>query len=322
MQHPPYAPSSYQHPPYSSAPPPPTSIPPHLAFDRSSHSSVAPYAHPDPLYQQRLEDTKRVAGLGARPSGSAPAYGESVKRHLENFDYEASLNEIADANAHLLEFSNTYRRLAHQALPGQANGGGSAASESLSGSTPGMAEIDEMIRKSSLMHQALLRVKDLIVEQNVSANEQQRQQQQERERERVAAQQQQHHAQHPSQHPSQAEDRYGAASGYRHDDLTHHAPPPPGSLYGDDAKGGAGGAGYAGGDPKKPRRGVRSRHSLPPLSKYADIGLKQRAAPPGRCHSCNRAETPEWRRGPDGARTLCNACGLRTFLFLFSHPKL
>lgn len=35
-----------------------------------------------------------------------------------------------------------------------------------------------------------------------------------------------------------------------------------------------------------------------------------RAAPPGRCHSCNRDETPEWRRGPDGARTLCNACGL------------
>jgi hypothetical protein len=37
---------------------------------------------------------------------------------------------------------------------------------------------------------------------------------------------------------------------------------------------------------------------------------KQRAAPPGRCHSCNRIDTPEWRRGPDGARTLCNACGL------------
>ena len=36
-----------------------------------------------------------------------------------------------------------------------------------------------------------------------------------------------------------------------------------------------------------------------------------RAAPPGRCHSCNRAETPEWRRGPDGARTLCNSCGIR-----------
>ncbi|KAI9866140.1 MAG: hypothetical protein M1813_001701 [Trichoglossum hirsutum] len=57
------------------------------------------------------------------------------------------------------------------------------------------------------------------------------------------------------------------------------------SIYHDDMKN----SGLMGPDPKK-RRG--------------------RAAPPGRCHSCNRAETPEWRRGPDGARTLCNACGL------------
>lgn len=42
----------------------------------------------------------------------------------------------------------------------------------------------------------------------------------------------------------------------------------------------------------------------------------QRATPPGKCHSCNIRETPEWRRGPDGARTLCNACGLRRLLFL------
>ena len=46
------------------------------------------------------------------------------------------------------------------------------------------------------------------------------------------------------------------------------------------------------------------------LSCGPNSNTKQRAAPPGRCHSCNRAETPEWRRGPDGARTLCNACGL------------
>lgn len=26
-----------------------------------------------------------------------------------------------------------------------------------------------------------------------------------------------------------------------------------------------------------------------------------------RCHSCNTTDTPEWRRGPDGSRTLCNA---------------
>lgn len=41
---------------------------------------------------------------------------------------------------------------------------------------------------------------------------------------------------------------------------------------------------------------------------------RSRAAPPGRCHSCSIEQTPEWRRGPDGARTLCNACGLRMSL--------
>jgi len=49
-----------------------------------------------------------------------------------------------------------------------------------------------------------------------------------------------------------------------------------------------------------------------------------RAAPPGRCHSCARSETPEWRRGPDGARTLCNACGLRKsilFILYFSEAN-
>lgn len=70
-----------------------------------------------------------------------------------------------------------------------------------------------------------------------------------------------------------------------------------------------GSGGFAGSDPKK-RRGVRNIVTF--MASYAKS--QQRAAPPGRCHSCNRAETPEWRRGPDGARTLCNACGLRTFV--------
>lgn len=73
------------------------------------------------------------------------------------------------------------------------------------------------------------------------------------------------------------EQRARAAQGQSLDDDYHH--------LSEDYKAG----GFAGGDAKK-RRG--------------------KAAPPGRCHSCNRAETPEWRRGPDGARTLCNACGL------------
>lgn len=28
------------------------------------------------------------------------------------------------------------------------------------------------------------------------------------------------------------------------------------------------------------------------------------------CHACGTTETPEWRRGPDGNKSLCNACGL------------
>jgi len=28
------------------------------------------------------------------------------------------------------------------------------------------------------------------------------------------------------------------------------------------------------------------------------------------CHSCGITDTPEWRRGPDGCKSLCNACGL------------
>lgn len=37
---------------------------------------------------------------------------------------------------------------------------------------------------------------------------------------------------------------------------------------------------------------------------------RSRAPAPGVCHSCGHSDTPEWRRGPEGARTLCNACGL------------
>eukprot|EP00727_Mastigamoeba_balamuthi_P002577 m51a1_g12316 putative gata-binding transcription factor (163) ;mRNA; r:411672-412387 len=29
------------------------------------------------------------------------------------------------------------------------------------------------------------------------------------------------------------------------------------------------------------------------------------------CHMCGRRDTPEWRKGPAGPATLCNACGLQ-----------
>lgn len=54
----------------------------------------------------------------------------------------------------------------------------------------------------------------------------------------------------------------------------------------------------------------RSAPKTPVAADHVATVSAPRAAPPGKCHSCNISETPEWRRGPDGARTLCNACGL------------
>ncbi|TYK16696.1 GATA transcription factor 5-like [Cucumis melo var. makuwa] len=35
------------------------------------------------------------------------------------------------------------------------------------------------------------------------------------------------------------------------------------------------------------------------------------AQPPRRCSHCGVQKTPQWRTGPLGAKTLCNACGVR-----------
>lgn len=116
---------------------------------------------------------------------------------------------------------------------------------------PGIVEVDDMVSKSRVQLDSLLKIREVILAQQALYEQQ------------VADQRHQHKAfseaaqSAPDQQQSDVEDKQTG--------------------------------GFAGVDTKK-RRG--------------------RAAPPGRCHSCNRAETPEWRRGPDGARTLCNACGL------------
>jgi GATA zinc finger len=87
------------------------------------------------------------------------------------------------------------------------------------------------------------------------------------------------------------------------------------------------------GGPGQPKSKYRKR-SVSGEPSHTSLGVlmvylysTQRATPPGKCHSCNIRETPEWRRGPDGARTLCNACGLREFassvaLSLCSHLRV
>ena len=42
----------------------------------------------------------------------------------------------------------------------------------------------------------------------------------------------------------------------------------------------------------------------------SDIGGKKEVEIPKRCSICSEEQTPEWRKGPDGRKTLCNACGL------------
>jgi hypothetical protein len=75
----------------------------------------------------------------------------------------------------------------------------------------------------------------------------------------------------------------------------------------------------------KSRKRKRQENDIPDIRKFRRVrilassgftGLDQKKRRgPKRCHSCNIAKTPEWRRGPDGAGTLCNACGLCKYPF-------
>jgi len=74
---------------------------------------------------------------------------------------------------------------------------------------------------------------------------------------------------------------------------------------------------------KYTKRNVRP-HFFARLPRLTSLSIllshpQKRAAPPQKCTSCGTKETPEWRRGPDGQRSLCNACGLRESLVRLIH---
>lgn len=52
----------------------------------------------------------------------------------------------------------------------------------------------------------------------------------------------------------------------------------------------------------------------------SDKKKKQKVADEYVCTDCGTLDSPEWRKGPKGPKTLCNACGLRwaKFVLLFS----
>ncbi|KNE54786.1 hypothetical protein AMAG_00740 [Allomyces macrogynus ATCC 38327] len=57
-------------------------------------------------------------------------------------------------------------------------------------------------------------------------------------------------------------------------------------------------------DEAPPPKRVRKKRKPPPVARSSD--LPERA-----CIDCGTTQSPEWRKGPTGAKTLCNACGLR-----------
>ncbi|KAJ5234039.1 Zinc finger NHR/GATA-type [Penicillium citrinum] len=208
--------------------PPNYNFPPSQPAGPSYHQ--APY---DNRYMAAPRGDEVKGGFVTRPISGQP-HSDSVKRHLDVYDVETSLNEIADMSTRTLDFSRHYAARAHQ----------TQRSGPVLGSLPSLNEVEDMLHMQRRNQDALIRIRTAVVNQEQALAEQM--------------------AQRKAYKP---EDEHMA-------------------LYQEDFKGTGG---FAGADAKK-RRG--------------------KAAPPGRCHSCNRAETPEWRRGPDGARTLCNACGL------------
>ncbi|CAO3626507.1 unnamed protein product [Mucor hiemalis] len=56
-------------------------------------------------------------------------------------------------------------------------------------------------------------------------------------------------------------------------------------------------------------RPLKRQRTITPPNAYI-LPKKRSEKEKQRCHSCQSTETPEWRKGPLGPRTLCNACGL------------
>ncbi|KAL9124363.1 MAG: hypothetical protein Q9217_006302, partial [Psora testacea] len=119
---------------------------------------------------ERAEEVRKAAPKES-PS-NRPAYGESVKRHLDIFDLETSLNEvkiihrssIAEGSGRALEFSRHYGTHAHQ----------TQRSGPIPGSLPTLNECDDMIRQQTRVLDSVSRIRDVIHKQQQQALAEQR----------------------------------------------------------------------------------------------------------------------------------------------------
>ncbi|KAF3491016.1 NsdD protein [Arthroderma uncinatum] len=232
------SPVSYNQPQYPShrAVPPSQTFPPPSFENRSSHST----------WNFGASDHTPMDGVKSmqRSNGISP-YSDAVKRHLDDYDVRASLNEVRDTSSRTLDLLRPHSQRPPSTRP-----------ESID-SLPSLAEIDELLHLHRHAAEILERVRSAAISHEHSLSEQRSQQQLFK------------------TEPTRDKERM--------------------TMYGDEYKNGT---------------SVNGSNTHTMNSSISLEKKRRKAAPPGRCHSCNRAETPEWRRGPDGARTLCNACGL------------
>ncbi|GAA5938109.1 hypothetical protein JCM3775_005344 [Rhodotorula graminis] len=115
--------------------------------------------------------------------------------------------------------------------------------------------------------------------------------------------QQQHQPQHQPQPPPQQQQQQHQAFGAANPSPTSAFPPPP-PLVDDDGEqshaGDSAGSAAPADAAKKVKKPPKQRPDGPVYKP------NQKA-----CESCGTVNSPEWRKGPTGAKSLCNACGLR-----------
>ncbi|EFQ97635.1 NsdD protein [Nannizzia gypsea CBS 118893] len=230
-----------------------------VGFNPSSYSShrsgPASQTFPPPSFETRpshstwnfgASDHTSMDSVKSMQRSNGLPYCDAVKRHLDDYDVRASLNEVRDTSSRTLDILRPYSQRPQP------------RTESIDPASlmPSLAEIDELLHLHRHTAEILERIRSAAISHEHSLNEQRSHQQifktdYTREKERMP-------------------------------------------MYADEYK-----------------NGTTLASGNTHIMNGSSIEKKRRkAAPPGRCHSCNRAETPEWRRGPDGARTLCNACGL------------
>ncbi|KAL8770649.1 MAG: hypothetical protein Q9209_003717 [Squamulea sp. 1 TL-2023] len=141
--------------PYSYAPPMPSMISNHQP---PSPSNISHWRYGEPEID-RSEEYRRVA---AKESIVKPSFGEAVKRHLDNFDLETSLNEVAEGSGRALEFSRHYGARAHQ----------TQRSGPVPGSMPSVAECDEMMSYQKRVLDSMQSIKEVIIAQQQALAEQ------------------------------------------------------------------------------------------------------------------------------------------------------